>query len=136
MTTRKQRLGAIAATLATAAVAGTGVAIAAGLNTNGGGIGTGSVTADCQTGAITPSWVFTYDSTIPGYRITGVTLTGINSGCLNKNVKVVMATAAGVSSVVGSGTTPGAGSTATITLTTGHNMASTWLGQLVVVVYE
>lgn len=135
MTTRKQRLGAIAATLATAAVAGTGVAIAAGMNLNGGGMGTGSVTADCQSGAITPSWVFTYDPAIPGYRITGVTLSGINSGCLNKNVKVVLATAAGVSSVVGSGTTPGAGSTATITLTTGHNMTSAWLGQLVVVIY-
>lgn len=115
---------------------GVGVAWAANIGLTQGTLGTGSVAAGCQSATLTPTWTYTYDPTIPGYRITAVTLSGLDSGCLNKNVKVVLANASGVSQVVGSGTTPGSGTTATITLTTGFDMNATWISQLVVVIYS
>jgi hypothetical protein len=112
-----------------------GAAFAAVLGLSGGSMATGSVAASCQSSAITPVWTFAYDQTLPGYEITAVTLDGLQSGCLNRKVKVVLANATGGQVVAGSGTTPGSGTTATITLDTSFNMTSTWLSQLTVVIY-
>lgn len=113
-----------------------GVAWAANIGLTQGTLGTGSVAADCQSATLTPSWTYAYDPTIPGYGITAVTLSGLDSGCLNKNVKVVLADSSGVSQITGSGTTPGSGTTATIPLSSTFSMGSTWISQIIVVIYS
>lgn len=112
-----------------------GAAFAATLAMSGGGLGTGSVATSCQTSTITPTWILTYDAATPGYRITGVTLSGLESGCLNRSVRVVVADAAGAQVASGTGTTPGSGSTAEVTFAAAFTMGSPWLLQTTVMIY-
>jgi len=135
----RQRAAAISGKAVAAAVAifliTAGAAFAAAVATGGGSLATGSVAASCQSSAITPDWTFAYDAGLPGYEITAVTLNGLQAGCLNRSVEVVLANASGGQVVAGSGTTPGTGTTATIALDTSFDMTSTWLSQLTVVIY-
>jgi hypothetical protein len=112
-----------------------GAAFAAALTVSGGGLGTGSVATSCQTSTITPTWILTYDAATPGYRITGVTLNGLETGCLNRSVRVVVADAAGTQVASGTGTTPESGSTADVVFGTAFTMGSPWLLQTTVMIY-
>ena len=75
-------------------------------------------------------------ATLPGYRLDSVVLSGLSSGCLNKNVRVVLADSSGTSVATGSGTTPGSGTTATISISPGFDMTSTFPAQLTVAVFS
>lgn len=132
----RTRAGAIGLALGVAALAGAGAALAASFGANQGQLGSASLSADCQSTTITPTWAIAYNASIPGYQVMSVELSGLETTCLNKNVKVVLADSSGVSQVVGSGTTPGSGSTASITLASPHSLTSTWPVQLIVIIYS
>lgn len=122
--------------LAAALFLGTaGAAFAATLALNARGLGTGSVTTDCQSSAVTTSWVVEYDPATPGYQITGVTLDGLTAGCLDRSVTVVVADASGAQVATGTGTTPNSGSSATVDFGTPFVLGSPWLSQATVMVY-
>ncbi|MCU0297405.1 MAG: hypothetical protein MUF33_02655 [Candidatus Nanopelagicales bacterium] len=135
----RQRIGTLSwkAVVAAAAIflVTAGAAFASAMALSGGSLVTGSVAASCQSSTITPTWNFAYDQSIPGYEITAVTLDGLQAGCLDRSVKVVLADVNGVQVVAGSGTTPSSGTAATIALDTSFNLTSTWVRQLTVVVY-
>ena len=119
-------------------VATAGVAFAATLTLTGGHLGTGSVSTNCQSSTLTPSWVFTYNKNLatPGYQITGITLSGLEAGCLDRSVTVVISNvAAGTELTRGTGTTPAEGDSVTVTFATPFTMGTTWLRQITVVVY-
>lgn len=115
---------------------GAGAAFTAAITSNNGELGVASVDANCQSGAITATPGYGYDPTLPGYRLDSVVLSGLSSGCLNKNVRVVLADSSGTSVATGSGTTPGSGTTATISISPGFDMTSTFPAQLTVAVFS
>lgn len=112
-----------------------GATFAAVVTLAAGGLGTGSVGTSCQTSAITTTWDLTYDASVPGYTITGVTLNGLQSGCLDRSVRVVVANASGTEITSGTGTTPNSGTTATVTFSSAFTMGSPWLSQVSVMIY-
>ncbi len=113
-----------------------GAVLAANLPDSTGALGTLTATADCQSATLTPTWTFAYDPTLPGYRINAVVLDGLQSGCLDKNVLVVLADASGVSQATGTGTTPASGTTALIAISPGFDLSLTWVSQLTLTVYS
>lgn len=113
-----------------------GAAFATAFTIAGGSLVTGSATATCQSSTVTPTWEYAYDPSIPGYEITGVTLDGLQGGCLDRSVKVVLADVNGVEVVAGSGLTPNSGTSATVALDTSFNLTSASLRQLTVIVYD
>jgi len=65
---------------------------AATLNVGSNALSAGNATvASCQASG-TPLGTYTtaYDSTVPGYKVTGVTVTGIDAGCNGKNISVTL----------------------------------------------
>jgi hypothetical protein len=66
-----------------------GFAATLGVSTNTLSAGNATV-ASCQTGSVTGTYTTAYDSTIPGYKVTGVTVTGISSACAGKTVSATL----------------------------------------------
>jgi hypothetical protein len=88
---------------------------AATLNVGTNQLSAGNATvASCQaSGTPTGTYTVAYDSSIPGYKVSGVTVTGIDAGCVGKTVSVALTGAAGA--IVGaqlSGTVPAGGTLA------------------------
>jgi hypothetical protein len=79
--------------------------------------------ASCQSsGTPTGTYTVAYDSTLAAYKISGVTVTGIDTNCANKAVSVTMTGSAGANLGTISGTAPvGGGSLA---LTPGSTIAA------------
>lgn len=106
---------------------------AATLNVGTNQLSAGNATvASCQaSGTPTGTYSVAYDSTLPGYKVSGVTVTGIDAGCVGKTVSVALTGAAGA--IVGaqlSGTAPVGGtlaltpaSTTSAALVTGVSVA-------------
>jgi hypothetical protein len=106
---------------------------AATLNVGTNQLSAGNATvASCQaSGTPTGTYTVAYDSTLPGYKVSGVTVTGIDAGCVGKTVSVALTGAAGA--IVGaqlSGTAPAGGtlaltpaSTTSAALVTGVSVA-------------
>ena len=85
------KLAAVA--LGVAGLVGLTISSAASLNLTGGTIGAGStVVAACQTSPtpITVSFVNSYSATTPGYTITGVKLSSLDTACAGQNVKITL----------------------------------------------
>jgi len=46
--------------------------------------------ASCQTGNVTGTYTTAYDSTIQGYKVSGVTVTGLSAACATKTVSATL----------------------------------------------
>ena len=101
-----------AAVLLALAVFGSTYGFAATLGFSTQALGAGSaVVASCQaSGTPTGAYSTVYDPSVAGYRITGVTLTGIDPSCNGKSVSVTLTNAANVALASGVGTYSSAGS--------------------------
>jgi hypothetical protein len=87
--------------------------LAASLNVSSSSLGSGNIAvAACQAGVLTPSYATTYDSTIPGYKVGVVTVSGQTAGCYTKSFKITLVNASNTSLGEISGST---GSSATFT---------------------
>jgi len=97
---------------------------AATLNVGANTLSAGNATvASCQaSGTPTGTYTVAYDSTIPGYKVSGVTVTGLDAGCASKTVSVTLTGAASANLASLTGTVPvGGGSLA---LTPGSTVAA------------
>ena len=104
---------AIVALLIGAAVFGGIYGLAASLNVSSKSLGAGNTSvAACQSATLTASYATTYDSTIPGYKVGVVTVSGLQSTCYAMAFKVSLTGASNVQLNEVTGTTP---STATFT---------------------
>jgi hypothetical protein len=127
--TTKMVVAAVFAFMAFAAVYG----FAASLGVSSSGLGAGSsVVSSCGAG-VQAAYTTAYASSIPGYSVSQVNLSGIPAGCLSKSYKIQL-TGAGNAPVGGemSGTLPASGTTANIA-TSGTPDASLVTGISVVI---
>ena len=90
---------------------------AATLNVGANQLSAGNATvASCQaSGTPTGTYTVAYDSTLAAYKVSGVTVTGIDSGCANKAVSVTMTGAAGANLGTLTGTAPVGGGSLALT---------------------
>jgi hypothetical protein len=89
-----------------------GFAASLGVNSNTLGAGTSAVAA-CQAGTLTASYGTSYDSTIPGYKVGTVTVSGLAATCYSKAFKVTLTGPGASNASLGevTGTTPSSGAT-------------------------
>jgi hypothetical protein len=94
--------------------------LAASLGVNSATLGAGNTSvAACQAGTLTASYATSYQSTIPGYRVGVVTVSGLDTAsptnCGNKAYWVTLTgpSGAGASLAEVTGTTPGSGTSFT-----------------------
>jgi fibronectin-binding autotransporter adhesin len=72
--------------------------------------------ASCQaSGTPTGTYTVAYDSTLAAYKISGVTVTGIDTNCASKTVSVTMTGAAGANLGTITGTAPVGGGSLALT---------------------
>jgi hypothetical protein len=72
----------------------------------------------CQTtGTPTGTYSVAYDSSISGYKVSGVTVTGVDAACATKAISVTLSGTGGTGLATLTGTVPGGG--ASISLTPG-----------------
>jgi fibronectin-binding autotransporter adhesin len=72
--------------------------------------------ASCQaSGTPTGTYTVAYDSTLAAYKVSGVTVTGIDTNCASKTVSVTMTGAAGANLGTLSGTAPVGGGSLALT---------------------
>lgn len=91
---------------------------AATLNIGTDSLSAGNVTvASCQaSGTPTGTYTVAYDSTVPGYKVGSVTVTGMDPGCNGKTVSVTLTGAASAPLASGSATYSSAGSNTTVVI--------------------
>ena len=108
MASTRRKSAAIA--LAIVGVAGLSLASAATLSLSTSSVQAGSTTfVACQDAAISVAYTTAWDSAAAAYRTTGVTVSGIASGCNSKSILVTLTGAAGASLHEFSGATGTAG---------------------------
>jgi len=96
------------------AVYGFAATLSVGANTLSAG---NAAVASCQaSGTPTGTYTVVYDSTIPGYKVSGVTVTGMDPGCNTKTVSVTLTGAASASLASGSATYSSAASNTTVVI--------------------
>jgi hypothetical protein len=71
--------------------------------------------ASCETGTPTGTYSVAYDSTIPGYKVAGVTVTSLDAACASKAVSVTLTGAANANLGTITGTVPAGGGTLALT---------------------
>jgi hypothetical protein len=79
--------------------------------------------AACQAGQLTATYTSTYSSTVPGYTVGTVTVTGLASTCYSKAYKITLSGSSNTSLGEATGTTPATGSSFAATFS-GVNAAS------------
>jgi hypothetical protein len=84
---------------------------AATLNVGTNQLSAGNATvASCQaSGTPTGTYTVAYDSTLASYKVSGVTVTGIDAGCATKSVSVTLTGAAGLGLGTMTGAAPAGG---------------------------
>jgi hypothetical protein len=93
-----------------------GFAATLGFSTQALGAGN-AVVVSCQaSGTPTGAYNTVYDSSLAAYRITSVTVTGIDPGCNGKSVSVTLTNTADVALASGVGTYSSAGSNTTLAI--------------------
>ena len=99
-----------------------GFAATLSINANTLSAGNASV-ASCQvTGTPTGTYTTAYDSTIPGYKVATVVVTGLdNTNCQNKAISVTLTDTSNASLATITGTVPGSGN---LTLTPGSTVSA------------
>jgi hypothetical protein len=100
-----------------------GLAASLGVSSSSLGAGNSSVAA-CQSGTLTSSYATSYDSTIPGYKVGVVTVSGLASTCYSKSFRVTLANSSNTSLGEVTGTTPSSGSTFTADFTSSNVSAA------------
>jgi hypothetical protein len=90
---------------------------AATLNVGTNQLSAGNATvASCQAaGTPTGTYTVAYDATLAAYKVSGVTVTGIDAGCATKSVSVTMTGAAGANLGTLTGTAPAGGGSLALT---------------------
>jgi len=72
--------------------------------------------ASCQaSGTPTGTYAVAYDSTLGGYKVSGVTVTGLDAGCATKAVSVTLTGAANANLASLAGTVPAGGGSLALT---------------------
>ena len=108
--------------------------LASSLNVSAKSLGAGSASvAACQAGTLTASYATSYSSTIPGYQVGVVTVSGLASTCYSMTFKVELVNASNVSLGEVTGTTPSSGATFTADFTPSNVPAANVTGVHVVV---
>lgn len=87
-----------------------GLAASLGLTTDSLGAAE-AVVAACQSGTMNVTYAPGYSSSVPGYNVTSVTITGLQSGCYGKSFRVTVHGSGGTSLGEGTGTAPTSGTT-------------------------
>jgi hypothetical protein len=109
---------AIVAVLIGTAVFGGIYGLAASMNVSTKTLGAGNTSvAACQPGTLTASYATTYDSTVPGYKVGVVTVSGLASTCYSMPFKVTLTGASNASLSEITGTTSASGATFTADFT-------------------
>jgi len=125
---------AIVALLIGAAVFGGIYGLAASLNVSTKTLGAGNASvASCQATTLTASYATSYSSTIPGYQVGVVTVTGLATTCWSMPFKVTLVNASNVSLGEVSNTTPASGASFTADFTSANVPAATVTGIHVVI---
>jgi hypothetical protein len=72
--------------------------------------------ASCQaSGTPTGTYTVAYDSTLGGYKVSGITVTGLDAGCATKAVSVTLTGAANANLASIAGTVPAGGGSLALT---------------------
>jgi hypothetical protein len=87
-----------------------GFAATLNVNANALSAGNASVASCQQTGTPTGTYALSYDATLDSYKVTGVTVTGMDPLCNGKTVMVTLTGAANASIATGSGVYSSTGS--------------------------
>jgi hypothetical protein len=72
-------------------------AFAATLGVSAGSLGAGNAAVTSCTSAIATNYTVAYDSTLPGYKVNNVTVTGTLTSCANKSLTVDLVNGSNVS---------------------------------------
>ena len=100
-----------------------GLAASLNLTTDSLGAATNTVAA-CQAGAMNATYSSSYSTTLPGYSVGTVTVTGLASTCYSKPYKITLAGAASASLGEATGTTPASGTSFSATFSPAVSAAS------------
>lgn len=114
-----------------------GLAASLGVNTDTLGAGN-KVVAACQSGTLTASYATAYDSTVPGYEVSVVTINGLDTAtsptnCASKSFKVILTGSGNSSLGEVTGTTPASGTSFTASFASANVAAADVLGIHVVI---
>jgi hypothetical protein len=108
-----------------------GLAASLGVSSKSLGAGNASVSA-CQSGTLTASYAVTYDSSLPGYKVGVVTVSGLDTtsptNCASKAFRITLTNASNTSLAEVTGTTPASGTTFTADFTSSGVLASSVTG--------
>jgi hypothetical protein len=116
---------ALIAAIAAVMTFGTAYGLAASLNLGTDSLGAGeTVVAACQAGQLTATYTSSYSSTLPGYQVSTVTVTGLASTCYSKAYRVTLYGPGNTSLGEANGTTPSSGSSFAATFSPAVNAAS------------
>jgi len=80
--------------------------------------------AACQAGALNATYTSSYSTTVPGYAVGTVTVTGLASTCYSKAYKITLSGSGNASLGEATGTTPASGTTFAATFSPAVNAAS------------
>jgi hypothetical protein len=80
--------------------------------------------AACQAGALNATYTSSYSTTVPGYAVGTVTVTGLASTCYSKAYKITLSGSGNASLSEATGTTPASGTTFAATFSPAVNAAS------------
>ena len=80
--------------------------------------------AACQAGALTATYTSSYSSTVPGYAVGTVTVTGLASTCYSKAYRITLSGSGNASLGEATGTTPASGTSFASTFSPAVNAAS------------
>lgn len=99
--------------------------LAASLNLATDSLGASEVTvAACQAGQITATYTSTYSSSLPGYQVGTVTVTGLAASCYTKAYKITLFGSGNTSLGEATGTTPSSGTSFAATFSPAVSAAS------------
>ncbi len=88
-----------------------GFAATLGVGTNTLSAGNATVASCETTGTPTGTYTTAYDSTVPGYKVSGVTVTGLDAACATKSISVTLTGASAANLATITGTVPAGGGT-------------------------
>jgi len=98
---------------------------AASLNLTTDSLGAADTTvAACQAGALTATYTSAYSTTVPGYAVGTVTVTGLAATCYSKAYKITLSGAGSASLGEATGTTPASGTSFAATFSPTVNAVS------------
>jgi hypothetical protein len=91
-----------------------------------------TVIASCDTDGVVLSYTNTYDATVGKYKVTAISVSGINAACATKKLDITLKNATNVAIGAGTVASLGAGGTAAVPIT-GNTDANPVVGAAVVI---